>query len=138
MQRNSQVKTNYLEEQTMNNPQQTLQPAWNATELLSRIDNDQELLLDLVAIFNDDFPRIMGSLQSAIAEGSKNVASISHTLKGMLANLGGTRAAAVAAKLESLANSGDKTSLQSVFSELEREGSRVASEIQAYMAEVRS
>ena len=64
----------------------------NFPELLSRVDNDSELLLDLFAIFKDDIPRHLQALQDAVSrEDMKQIATISHTLKGMLSNLAVTR-----------------------------------------------
>jgi len=113
-------------------------PVWNLAELLERVDNDQELLLDLVNIFKEDFPRTMRLLESAIAVADlKNVARLSHTLKGMLSSLGGVRTAAAAAKIEVMASAGESASLKSVFDTLEREGTSLLPELDAYMAEVR-
>jgi two-component system sensor histidine kinase/response regulator len=113
-------------------------PVWNLAELLERVDNDQELLLDLVNIFKEDFPRTMRLLESAIDVADlKNVARLSHTLKGMLSSLGGVRTAAAAAKLEVMASAGESASLKSVFDTLEREGASLLPELDAYMAEVR-
>lgn len=113
-------------------------PVWNLAELLERVDNDQELLRDLVNIFKEDFPRTMRLLESAIAVADlKNVARLSHTLKGMLSSLGGVRTAAAAAKIEVMASAGESASLKSVFDTLEREGASLLPELDAYMAEVR-
>jgi two-component system sensor histidine kinase/response regulator len=113
-------------------------PVWNLAELLERVDNDQELLRELVNIFKEDFPRTMRLLESAIAVADlKNVARLSHTLKGMLSSLGGVRTAAAAARLEVMASAGESASLKSVFDTLEREGASLLPELDAYMAEVR-
>ena len=67
----------------------------------------------------------------------KNSGSLSHTLKGMLSNLGGARAAAAAARLEELACAGEIAALRGAFDDLEREAGRLLPELDAYMAEVR-
>lgn len=110
---------------------------WNLAELLERVDNDQELLRDLLNIFKEDFPRTMRSLESAVAAADlKNASRLSHTLKGMLSSLGGTRAAAAAAKLEVLATAGETASLKGALDALEHEGASLQPELNAYMAEV--
>jgi HPt (histidine-containing phosphotransfer) domain-containing protein len=119
------------------NEESASKPAWNLADLLDRVDNDQELLRELLTIFKEDFPRTIQSLESAVAHGdSKNTASLSHTLKGMLSNLGGTRAAAAAAKLEETANAGEKTLLRDAFDALEVEAASLIPELDAYMSEV--
>jgi two-component system, sensor histidine kinase and response regulator len=110
---------------------------WNLAELLDRVDNDQDLLRDLLNIFKEDFPRTMRSLESAVAAADlKNASRLSHSLKGMLSSLGGTRASAAAAKLEVLATAGEAASLKGAFDALEHEGESLLPELNAYMAEV--
>jgi two-component system sensor histidine kinase/response regulator len=110
---------------------------WNLAELLERVDNDQELLRELLNIFKEDFPQTMRALQSAVnAEDLKNSSRLSHTLKGMLSSLGAIRAAAAAAKLESLSSAGETASLEGAFNALEAEARRLLPELEAYMAEV--
>jgi two-component system, sensor histidine kinase and response regulator len=114
------------------------EPVWNLTELLERIENDQELLRELLNIFKEDFPQTMRSLRSAVnAEDLKNSSRLSHTLKGMLSSLGATPAAAAAAKLEALSSAGETASLEGAFNALEAEAHRLLPELEAYMAEVR-
>lgn len=114
------------------------EPPWNRAELLERIDNDEELVRELLAIFKEDFPRTVRSLEAAVSSGDlKNSGSLSHTLKGMLLNLGGAPAAAAAARLEELACAGEIAALKDAFDALEREAGRLLPELDAYMAEVR-
>ena len=118
--------------------QELTERVWNLAELLDRVDNDQELLLDLLNIFKEDFPRTMRSLESAVAVSDlKNVSRLSHTLKGMLSSLGGTRAAAAAAKLEVLASGAEAASLKGALDALTHEAESLLPELNAYMAEVR-
>lgn len=103
-----------------------------------RVDDDQELLCELLAIFKEDFPRTMKSLESALTGADmKNAATLSHTLKGMLSNLGGERAAAAAAKIEQLARAGETASLGAAWNALQRESAVLLPELDAYLAEVR-
>lgn len=113
------------------------QPVWNLAELSARVDNDHELLRDLLVIFKEDSPRMMQPLRSAVAAGeAKSVASLSHTLRGMLSNLAATRAAAAAAELERLAGAANKSSFQAALDRLEAETAALVPEIEAYLAEV--
>ena len=75
------------------------EPIVNVAELLARVDNDAELLRELIAIFKIEFPRHLCALREAIGQGNlKNVQKSGHALRGMLANLGATRATAAAAR----------------------------------------
>lgn len=110
------------------------QPAWNLRELLLRVENDDELLRDLLHIFREDFPPRMRSLQLAVAASDlRNIATVSHTLRGMLSNLAATRAATIAGKLEKLAKAADSSSIADVLVRLEQETSSLSDEIEAYL-----
>jgi len=109
----------------------------NFPELLSRVDNDRELLLDLFAIFKDDFPRRLQALQDAVSrDDMKRIATVSHTLKGMLLNLAVTRAAKGAAQLEELAHSGENSSVRKALAAFEMEVRGLLPEMEAYTTEV--
>lgn len=120
------------------NGENVSEPAWNLAELLERVDNDRELIRELLTIFREDFPRTLQSLETAVSAGDlKNSAALSHTLKGMLASLGVTRAAAAAAKIEKMASaSAEKESLKEAFEALRHEADTLMPELEAHMTEV--
>jgi len=108
----------------------------NLTELLARVDNDRELLRDLLSIFADEFPRHLLVLQEAVVrEDAKEVATVSHTLKGMLSNLAVTKAAASAGQLEQQARAGNQSSLRQAFAAFEHDVQGLLPEMETYMAE---
>jgi two-component system, sensor histidine kinase and response regulator len=120
----------------MKNPQQTSPPVWNLAELLVRVDNDQDLLYDLLAIFKEDFPKTMQSLETAVKGGDcRNTATLSHTLKGMLSSLGAAPAAA--AEIERLAKAEHRMQLSDALQAFEQQAASLVPQIEAYMAEVR-
>jgi two-component system, sensor histidine kinase and response regulator len=109
----------------------------NLPELLSRVDNDRELLLDLLNIFKEEFPRHLQALRDAVALPDMNqTATVSHTLKGMLLNLAVTRAAKAAGQLEQLAHEGAKASVPQALAAFEMEVQGLLPEMEIYMAEV--
>lgn len=113
-------------------------PIVDVAELLARVDNDAELLRELVAIFKSEFPRLLGALREAIGQGNlKNVQKLGHTLRGMLSNLGATRAAAAAAQLEQLGDSSDGTGLKSALAVFESEVKDLLPELEACAAKAR-
>jgi HPt (histidine-containing phosphotransfer) domain-containing protein len=66
----------------------------------------------------------------------KQIATVSHTLKGMLLNLAVTRAAKGAAQLEELAHSGENISVRNALAAFEMEVQGLLPEMEAYTAEV--
>jgi HPt (histidine-containing phosphotransfer) domain-containing protein len=121
-----------------NTNQSSNESAIDFTELLDRVDNDRELLLDLMAIFKEDFPRHIRELTDVIAARDlKKLGIVSDTLEGMLANLAVTRAATAAAKLEQLAHGGaTEPEIADAFHAFQREVQGLVLEMEAYMAEV--
>jgi two-component system, sensor histidine kinase and response regulator len=114
----------------------TSMPGVNFAELLARVDNDRQLLRELLLIFKDDFPRHFQTLQQAVSRGdATQVAAVSHTLKGMLANLAAARAAACVAKLEQLARARDTTSFARALVAFEHEALRLVPEMETYLVE---
>ncbi len=106
-------------------------------ELLSRVDNDRELLRDLLMIFKDDFPRNLEDLRRAVASQDMKAAKVvSHTLKGMLSNLAVAKAAAAAAHLEQLAGGTSADPLAQALAEFEMEVDGLLAEMDSYAEEV--
>jgi len=111
----------------------------NLSELLARVDNDRELLRELLSIFKREFPEHLRALQNAVAANDAvQAAGVSHTLKGMLANLAVTKAAASASRLERLARAGEISSLGDALAAFEKEVQGLLPEMESYLAEARS
>ena len=122
-----------------NNSANSSTPTVNLPELLARVENDRELLCDLLTIFKDEYPGNLNSLENAVArKDAAETASISHTLKGMLANLSVTKAAASAERLEQLARAGETASFQEAFAVLAQDVHGLLPVMESYMAEARS
>jgi HPt (histidine-containing phosphotransfer) domain-containing protein len=94
----------------------------NLGELLARVENDHELLRELIAIFKEDFPRLLQVLQKSVAiQDLKNVQETSHALKGMLSGLSVTRASALASQLEQMGRDGITSRMTETLELLEQE-----------------
>jgi len=64
-------------------------------------------------------------------------ARVSHTLKGMLANLAVAKAAASASRLERLARAGEISSLGGALAGFEKDVQGLLPEMESYLAEAR-
>jgi HPt (histidine-containing phosphotransfer) domain-containing protein len=123
----------------MNNRRDSSAPIVNIQELLARVENDRDLLCDLLKIFKEEFPGYLKSLESAVhRRDAAETASVSHTLKGMLANLSVSKAAASAARLEQLARAGEIASLPDAFAALAQDVHGLLPVMEKYMVEARS
>jgi HPt (histidine-containing phosphotransfer) domain-containing protein len=104
----------------------------NLPELLTRVDDDRDLLRELIGIFNEEFPRLLRLLKEQAARGDmKSVESTCHGLKGMLSGLSAMRAAGVAARLEQMGRDRDSSELNDGIALLEREVERLLPELDA-------
>ena len=108
----------------------------NLAELLERVDNDRELLRDLLTIFKEEFPDRVRELRKAVeSENAKQVAAVSHTLKGMLANLAANSAADAAAEIEHASVTGKMPALRERLTAFEREAERLLPEVENHLIE---
>jgi HPt (histidine-containing phosphotransfer) domain-containing protein len=72
--------------------------------LLVRVGDDRELLQELLAILEEEYPRLERELQDACGHGDWKMAKVhAHTIKGMLANLSFWKASSSAQRIEQLA-----------------------------------
>jgi len=105
----------------------------NLPELLSRVENDLDLLDELIGIFKEEIPPLQQVLRESIANRDmKNVEFTSHTLKGMLSGLSVTRAAAMASQLEQMAREQKSSGFGDVLTLLECEIANLLPELDAY------
>ena len=107
-------------------------------ELLSRVENDRDLMLELLVIFKEEFPRRLQALHLAVdsLDGEKVVAE-AHALKGMLSNLAAGSAADAAARLEQLGRSREVSEFREACASLENICKELLLQLDAYMVEVR-
>jgi HPt (histidine-containing phosphotransfer) domain-containing protein len=107
------------------------------SELLTRVDNDRELLHELLGIFKKEFPCILQSLQEAVVRGDmKKVEVTAHTIKGMLTNVFFARAAASAMRLECIGRQRNTDGLQEELASFEPRAEALAlAELEAFCRE---
>ena len=88
----------------------------NLPELLERVENDQELLAELFALFQEDLPASRAALQTAVhGDDLREIERTAHRLKGMLANLSAKQAASLTAEIESTARAGNAAKIRELM-----------------------
>ncbi|HWZ98546.1 MAG TPA: PAS domain S-box protein [Candidatus Dormibacteraeota bacterium] len=119
--------------ENMNSPSKHL--AVDVQELLTRVENDWELLRELAGIFREDFPRYEKTLRSAIEnKNTVQVAEAAHALKGMLSNFAAAQAAEVASEIEQLAKGGKDADLAPSLAKFEKETAGLMGELEGLLA----
>lgn len=107
----------------------------NFPELLIGVENDRELLRDLLETFREEFPRLLQTLQAAVfGADMKKVETTGHTLKGMLATMAFTRAAALARRLEQMGKQEVTAGLLELSATLEHEAALAVAELESFCA----
>ncbi len=115
------------------------EPTINFPELLARVENDKELLLDLIAMFRDEYPRQRQQLQAAVdAADMKQVHVVGHTLKGVFANLAMTRATKTAARIEQAGKESNSAELMIALAEMYQEAVSLFAELDRNLADVQA
>ncbi len=87
---------------------------------------DPELLREIVGIFLEDCPRMIGDLRKAIASSNSEASRrAAHTLKGSVAVLGANAVAAAAKEVEQHARAGNLSAAAAAFARVEAEVERL-------------
>lgn len=119
----------------MNADDKALERYLNITELHARVDNDRELLVELLTLFQDEFPRLRDALHAAIDAGNLNqVEEAAHTLKGMLANLAIKLPSQLAGGVELAARAGDAEEVQKAMAKFDREEAGLLAAVESFIA----
>lgn len=103
----------------------------NKEELFERLDDDQELLVELIEIFLSEYPESIQSIASAIqAQDPEALRIAAHTLKGAVGNFCAYKAMEAAEQLEMSGRNKDLNSVEADFVSLETEMTKVNAALQ--------
>jgi len=118
-------------------PEEAPKEVLDETLLMSRVDNDPELLKDLVDLFLEEYPRQLQEIRAALEiQDAKAAARGAHSLKGSTSNLAARLASEAALRLESLAQGGDWAQAESGLQELECQLLRLKPALRAVQEEI--
>lgn len=89
-------------------------------EVMERVQNDKELLIELIEIFLEDCPgKIKGLREAARSNNRQQVADIAHSLKGSSGNLAAKRIATLFLQIEQKGKNDDMTNIPQILDEIE-------------------
>lgn len=101
--------------------------------LMEIMDGDQELILDCLGDFAEEYPALLEEIDAAIASGDDGALErCAHALKGSLKYLAASAAADVAGVLEQMGRDGTGEDRREHFDALARECERVKTFIEGY------
>jgi len=103
--------------------------------MIARLAGDEELARQLVDIYIDECPRMIGTLRDAVAEGSPDaIRRAAHALKGSTLNFIEGGPAATAFELETMGREARLDDVQPVFARLEQEAATLLDQLRQYQA----
>ena len=89
--------------------------------LLERVEGDQELLIEMIHLFQEDAPTLLNTMRDALQHGDMTLLERSaHSMKGAVSNLSAKATAAAAQQLEKDAKNKNSESAKKSLAELER------------------
>ena len=99
---------------------------------LERVGGDRELLAELAAMFEEDYPRLLNEARAGLRAGEMEaVCSGAHQLKGLLAQFSAGRARDAALMLETAGRAGDVKAAGEALAHLEWLMDKVQPELHA-------
>jgi CheY-like chemotaxis protein/HPt (histidine-containing phosphotransfer) domain-containing protein len=100
---------------------------------MKRLGGDEQLLLDFVEVFNEDSPRLLLDLQSAIAQGDSAItARTAHSLRGLAANFGAARVVELAALIENAGTQEDLAQADCCMEQFSQAVAQLAASLNSY------
>ena len=106
----------------------------NLAEVMERVQDDKELLLELFEIFSEDYNLKMQKLKSAIAEKNFEVIKdLTHSVKGAAGNISAKAVHATCIQIEKLALAKDSVGIQQMIPVLDGQ----YSDLQKCMVEIK-
>jgi PAS domain S-box-containing protein len=90
-------------------------------EVLARLENDRDLLMDLIDLFIAESPKMMKAVAAAIQKrDARGLERAAHTLKGSVSNFGSKDVYEAALVLEKMGREGDFQRAQDAYDRLEK------------------
>ncbi len=106
-------------------------------KMLDRLGGDTELLVEVVDLFIEDYPRLLSQIREAIAQGNaKTLHKAAHALKGSVSIFAAEAASRAAFRLESMGSIGDLSRAREALLDLEGEIDLVVRELVSLAQEV--
>ena len=107
-------------------------------EVLDRVQDDKELLLELFDIFQDDYSEKRRQIKEAIGKNDiEQLRNIAHSLKGASSNISAKRIYSLFSQIEHLAAQGDISGIGEVMAKTESEYTALQSAIEKCKKEFR-
>jgi signal transduction histidine kinase/CheY-like chemotaxis protein/HAMP domain-containing protein len=113
--------------------------SWNAAQALERLSGNEDLLAELITLFETEGPKILAEAQTALAShDGESLERAAHSLKGAAGYLHALELVATARELEPEARTSDLAGAAVLVGQLSEQMRRVLAEFEAYTRKVPS
>jgi len=107
-------------------------PVFDQRAALEQVDGDEQLLNELMALFQQEGARMLGEVRAAITQGDAGaLRRAAHSLKGSAGSVGARLTVEAAQRLETIGTQGDLAEAATALTDLERELDRFRAAITA-------
>lgn len=107
-------------------------------EVLERVQDDKELLLELFDIFQEDYEQKRRQIgQAVVQKDCEQLKNIAHSLKGASSNISAKRIYSLFAEIEQMAVRGDADGIGNILKNTDREYADLQSAIEKCKKEFR-
>jgi HPt (histidine-containing phosphotransfer) domain-containing protein len=107
-------------------------PVLDLDVALAHVDGDRQFLVELAALFVQDYPRLRDEARESILKGDHScLERVAHTLKGRLAFFGVQQGREQATALEMMGRMGDLSRANQALADVEREMESVLLEFES-------
>jgi HPt (histidine-containing phosphotransfer) domain-containing protein len=114
------------------------QSGWEIAELLDRVDGDEDLIRELLVLFQEDSPKELLKAKQYLAEEEwQGLSRAAHTLRGSLRYLSMNSTARIAEELETAARKGLRQESVGLLARLDGALQQMLSEVEARLIEVK-
>jgi HPt (histidine-containing phosphotransfer) domain-containing protein len=97
-------------------------PVFDVDAVLARVEDDRELLAELLALFFDEYPKLLEGISQAVQQRQAvQMERLAHSLKSALLNLSAPRAADAARQAELLGHAADFQGAAAALNHLRKE-----------------
>jgi HPt (histidine-containing phosphotransfer) domain-containing protein len=114
------------------------QSGWEIAELLNRLDGDEDLIREPLALFQEDSPKELLKAKQCLAEEDwQGLSRAAHTIRGSLRYLSMNAPARIAEELETVARNGQRQESVELLTRLDGALQQMLSELEARLIEVK-
>jgi len=111
-------------------------PVFDYDDFMERMDGDMDLLKEVIEIFLEDAPSLVGALRLAILGGDKDAMErAAHTLKGAAANISAKGLQSLSANMQEIIKKGEAGDIEKLLGNMETHYEELAKALRSCLTE---